>query len=248
LPLVFAGLVWPARRIWVVRLTELLVGLILSKFVIVAVLSLAGAALGGEGGTAGTRLLTAMALILLSTFAPWAMLRMLPFTELAAGIGDTLSNHARRLGNPVRLPEAVVGDALDLALALPGLLGRDLDRAGAATGADGGATILASRVAGGGGGGGRASEPETDDAGWEAIDAGADDTTRAEPEPGADAPEPGADTPEPGADEPEPPERRPGAAPIWQAANWEWPPTRLGADGWDGPTAFERHDDGDGSQ
>ena len=47
LPLAFAAMVWPARRIWAVRLVELLVSLILSKFVIVAVLSLAGAAFGG---------------------------------------------------------------------------------------------------------------------------------------------------------------------------------------------------------
>ena len=44
LPLVFAAMVWPARRIWAVRAVELLVALILSKFAIVAVLSLGGAA------------------------------------------------------------------------------------------------------------------------------------------------------------------------------------------------------------
>ncbi len=49
LPLAFAALVWPARRVWAVRLVELLVSLILSKFVIVAVLSLAGAALASGG-------------------------------------------------------------------------------------------------------------------------------------------------------------------------------------------------------
>ena len=38
LPLVFAALVWPARRVWAVRAVELLVALILSKFAIVAVL------------------------------------------------------------------------------------------------------------------------------------------------------------------------------------------------------------------
>ena len=45
LPLFFAALVWPARRVWAVRAVELLVALILSKFVIVAVLALGGAAL-----------------------------------------------------------------------------------------------------------------------------------------------------------------------------------------------------------
>ena len=46
LPLAFAALVWPARRVWAIRAVELLVALILSKFAIVAVLSLGGAALG----------------------------------------------------------------------------------------------------------------------------------------------------------------------------------------------------------
>ena len=45
LPLAFAAMVWPARRIWAIRAIELLVALILSKFAIVAVLSLGGAAL-----------------------------------------------------------------------------------------------------------------------------------------------------------------------------------------------------------
>ncbi|HSC02166.1 MAG TPA: hypothetical protein VLC49_02575, partial [Solirubrobacteraceae bacterium] len=45
LPLAFAALAWPARRIWAIRAVELLVALILSKFAIVAVLSLGGAAI-----------------------------------------------------------------------------------------------------------------------------------------------------------------------------------------------------------
>jgi hypothetical protein len=91
LPLAFAALVWPTRRIWAVRLVELLASLILSKFVIVAVLSLAGAAFAH--GTPGIgELLVAMSLILLSTFAPWALMRILPFTELAAGAAGVLRN------------------------------------------------------------------------------------------------------------------------------------------------------------
>ena len=46
LPLAFAAMVWPARRVWAIRAVELLVALILSKFAIVAVLTLGGAALG----------------------------------------------------------------------------------------------------------------------------------------------------------------------------------------------------------
>ena len=40
LPLAFAAFVWPARRVWATRAIELLVALILSKFAIVAVLTL----------------------------------------------------------------------------------------------------------------------------------------------------------------------------------------------------------------
>ncbi len=91
LPLAFAAMVWPARRVWAARMVELLVSLILSKFVIVAVLSLASAAFAG--GTPGIgELLVAMSLILLSTFAPWALMRLLPFTELAAGAAGILGN------------------------------------------------------------------------------------------------------------------------------------------------------------
>ena len=83
LPLAFAALVWPARRVWAVRTVEVLVALILSKFAIVAVLSLGGAALGHDRGV-GT-ILAGTVLVLLSAFAPWAVLRLLPLSELASG-------------------------------------------------------------------------------------------------------------------------------------------------------------------
>ncbi len=119
LPLAFAGLVWPARRIWAVRLVELLIALILSKFVIVAVLSLAGAAYGASDVPSVTRLLTAMALVMLSTFAPWVMLRLLPFTELAAGAAGAIRAEAPRLGAiPVRALATADGPAAWLARSL----------------------------------------------------------------------------------------------------------------------------------
>ena len=46
LPLFFAAMVWPARRTLAIRAIETLIALILSKFAIVAVLSLGGSALG----------------------------------------------------------------------------------------------------------------------------------------------------------------------------------------------------------
>ncbi|HYZ79798.1 MAG TPA: hypothetical protein VE571_00935, partial [Solirubrobacteraceae bacterium] len=88
LPLFFAAMVWPARRIWAVRAVELLVALILSKFAIVAVLSLGGAALGHSLVPGIQSLFAGTALVLLAAFSPWAMLRLLPLHELAgAAVG-----------------------------------------------------------------------------------------------------------------------------------------------------------------
>ena len=85
LPLFFAALVWPARRIWALRAVEMLVAVILSKFAIVAVFSLGGAAIGhrrfpGLPGAGGRDA------VLLAAFSPWALLRLLPLHELAAGL------------------------------------------------------------------------------------------------------------------------------------------------------------------
>ncbi len=86
LPLFFAALVWPARRIWAVRAVELLLALILSKFAIVAVLALGAAALSHTTLPSVTQMLAGTTLVLLAAFTPWALLRLLPLHELAAGV------------------------------------------------------------------------------------------------------------------------------------------------------------------
>jgi hypothetical protein len=93
LPLFFAAMVWPARRIWAVRAIELLVALILSKFAIVAVLALGGVALGHAVVPIGS-LLAGTTLVLLAAFSPWAMLRLLPLHELAGAAVGGLRPHA----------------------------------------------------------------------------------------------------------------------------------------------------------
>ena len=105
LPLAFAAMVWPARRIWAVRAVELLVALILSKFAIVAVLSLGGAALssGADHGSV-TGSMAGAVLIMLAAFSPWALLRLIPLAELASGAAGTLR---AELGRPNR----AAGDA-----------------------------------------------------------------------------------------------------------------------------------------
>jgi hypothetical protein len=93
LPLFFAAMVWPARRIWAARAVELLVALILSKFAIVAVLGLGGAALGHALIPGLGSFLAGTTLVLLAAFSPWAMLRLLPLHELAGAAVGGLRPH-----------------------------------------------------------------------------------------------------------------------------------------------------------
>jgi hypothetical protein len=90
LPLFFAAMVWPARRVWAIRAIETLIALILAKFAIVAVLTLGGAAFGGQASSLGSTLVGAT-LIVLAVFSPWALLRVLPLHEVAAAAAGGLS-------------------------------------------------------------------------------------------------------------------------------------------------------------
>jgi hypothetical protein len=92
LPLFFAALVWPARRVWAIRSVELLVALVLSKFAIVAVLALGGSALDHASGSGPTTFLAGLALVLMAALAPWAMLRLLPLHEVASAAAGGLRN------------------------------------------------------------------------------------------------------------------------------------------------------------
>ena len=84
LPLMLAGLVWPATSHWTRRLVETLVALILSKFVIVAVISLATAALADPGGGGFGAVMGGAALMLMAAFSPVALLKLMPLVEGAA--------------------------------------------------------------------------------------------------------------------------------------------------------------------
>jgi hypothetical protein len=97
LPLFFAALVWPARRIWAVRAVELLLALILSKFAIVAVLALGGAALGHTTVPSVTQMLAGTTLVMLAAFTPWALLRLLPLHELASSVEGMRGGGSRGL-------------------------------------------------------------------------------------------------------------------------------------------------------
>jgi hypothetical protein len=82
-PLALASLVWPAVSQWCRRLVETLATLVLSKFVIVAVLGLAVGALGASDGSMSSEL-AGGALLMLAAFAPFTLLRLVPFAEASA--------------------------------------------------------------------------------------------------------------------------------------------------------------------
>jgi hypothetical protein len=115
LPLFFAAMVWPARRVWAFRAVEVLIALILSKFAIVAVLSLGGAALGHAPLPGPGSILAGATLVLLAAFSPWALLRLLPLHELAGAAVGGLSTGAQRLTPPTRRSEASTDAAEQLA-------------------------------------------------------------------------------------------------------------------------------------
>jgi hypothetical protein len=119
LPLVLAALVWPAISHWARRLADTLAALVLSKLVIAAVISLAvGAVDGGlsEQGSAGTKfgdVVVGIALLLLATFSPFVLLRLIPAIE--GGAISHLEQGRHRLRQAVE-PAAVksAGSAYDL--------------------------------------------------------------------------------------------------------------------------------------
>ena len=89
LPLTFVAMVWPATSRWARRLVELLIAIILAKFVIVSILTLATAAIANTGvaesdSTTFEQMLAGSAILVLAAWSPFALLRMIPMMELAA--------------------------------------------------------------------------------------------------------------------------------------------------------------------
>ena len=117
LPLALATLVWPAVSHWCRRLVETLAALILSKFVIVATLSLAAGAV--SSGTAGTgthgsgfsSVLAGGALLVMATFVPFAILRMIPAVE-AGAVAHLDGLRERGTATMTRLPRTAANHAL----------------------------------------------------------------------------------------------------------------------------------------
>jgi hypothetical protein len=231
LPLFFAALVWPARRVWAVRAVEMLVALILSKFAIVAVLALGGAAIGHTAVPSITQMLAGATLVLLAAFSPWALLRLLPLHELAAGAAGGLRSRAQE---PLALAPAE--DASDAArdtaarlLAQPEpdvapVPQNALDRLGdpPPPQPNDGAGEAAGEDSGTGGSAAKPGAPASPDAGDPAAASApqSGDTSAGTTPPPPEVEPPGA-APDP-AGEPGPEERIPGMPPMWQAGDNTW--------------------------
>ncbi len=121
LPLVLAASLWPPAGAWVRRLVETLGALIVSKAVIVLVLSIALDAVAHAGDGPATAL-TGGALLLLASFMPYAVLRLVPLAE-AASISHLESIRHRAGAAAQRVPRHAVSLALAGAgaPALPGI-------------------------------------------------------------------------------------------------------------------------------
>jgi len=86
LPLALACSIWPALASWCRRLVETLAALILSKLIVVVVLVAAVGALGDQAGRGFATIVTGIALLVLATFAPFTMLKLLPLFEASAAL------------------------------------------------------------------------------------------------------------------------------------------------------------------
>lgn len=100
LPLVLATTVWEPARVWTKRLIELLAAVVLSKFVIIAILSLGAGALAslvGSGGPSLAALLMGVGILVFAAWSPLKLLRLIPMIEssVAAGVHGTGATAAR---------------------------------------------------------------------------------------------------------------------------------------------------------
>ncbi len=154
LPLALATLVWPAVSHWCRRLVETLAALILSKFVIVATLSLAAGAV--SSGTAGTgthgagfsAVLAGGALLVMATFVPFAILRMIPAVE-AGAVGHLDGLRSRGTAAVTRPARSAALHALGTGLEALGDARLLAETGGAAAGATGNMARGAARAASG---------------------------------------------------------------------------------------------------
>jgi hypothetical protein len=129
LPLTLAAMTWNKTAHWTRRLAEWLLAIILAKFTIAVAFVLAASAItqapGSEGGLSA--LLGGCAVLLIAALTPWALLRIIPFAEAAAG--RTLSpQHVR--GAATSIPGAMTATFAARQLAVRNFGGMGGSRAG----------------------------------------------------------------------------------------------------------------------
>jgi hypothetical protein len=118
LPLALASLVWPAVSHWCRRLVDTLVALVLAKFVIVAILSLAAAALASGTRSGFSSVLGGAALLLLAATTPFTLLHLVPMVE--AGAAHQLEGARQRVrSSVVTAPRSAASHALARAQSSP---------------------------------------------------------------------------------------------------------------------------------
>ena len=114
LPFTFVAMIWPQTAKWCRRLVELLFAIIFSKFVIVAIMALAAAGLLSAGtGQGFNGVLAGTALLLLASFSPMALLRLIPMVEGAAHASSNRSGAGSSTLGPVAGPAAVMRRVMD---------------------------------------------------------------------------------------------------------------------------------------
>ena len=104
LPLVLAAFVWPNTARWLRRLINTLAAVVLSKFVIVAVLALSAAALSDNVNDGGIKaILVGVVLLILAAICPYLVFRLLPGVDLAISgrwLGSGMRTASRRAPLP----------------------------------------------------------------------------------------------------------------------------------------------------
>ena len=116
LPLVLVTMIWPTLASWSRRLVETLTALIVSKLVIVVVLTMAVGAMGTRPGRDFATVVSGIALLTLAAFAPFTLLKLLPLAEASAvGHLEGLRQRGQRA-----LTQGAPRRVVDLALASMG--------------------------------------------------------------------------------------------------------------------------------
>jgi hypothetical protein len=238
LPLVFAALVWPSRRVWAVRAVELLVALIFAKFAIVAVLSLGGAAFNGSAVPSVAGWLAGLVILVLGAFAPWALLRLLPLAELASNAVRSIHGDARAVTQPMNAADGLADRGREWATTTFGQMRRDREAASEGLGRTPPPPLPAI---------GPGSDPGGDEPQSRAAPEGPDPQpgpAGPDPQPGPAGPDPqpgpsGPDSPPADEGSSQPESRPPELGARWQGDRGSWRTLRLGLEeSWPSPVVW----------